>query len=75
MKVNSKPKKEWPEDLVRMLLTGAAVIGFANRDLDRFMVDKNFVLFAIYIWDDGNASCYSLFQELNSPEVCRTICN
>jgi len=73
VEVNSKPKKEWPEDLVRMLLTGAAVVRFANRDLDRFMVDKNFVLFAIYIWDNGKVYCYSMFQEPNSPEVCWTL--
>jgi hypothetical protein len=70
VEVNSKPKKEWPEDLVRMLLTGAAIVRFANGFLDAFMVAKNFVLFAIYIWDNGKVSRYSLFQEPNNPEVC-----
>jgi hypothetical protein len=70
VEVNSKPRKDRPEDLVRMLVTGAAIVRFANRFLDAFMVDKNFVLFAIYIWDDGRVTRYSLFQEPNNPEVC-----
>jgi hypothetical protein len=59
-----------PEDLVRMLLMGAAIVRFANRFLDRFMADKNFVLCALYVWDGGEATRCSLFQELNRPEVC-----
>lgn len=69
MEVNSGPKKEWPEDLVRMLLSGAAVVRFANKFLDRFKAAKNFVLFAIYIWDDGKVNWYSLFQEWNGTKV------
>jgi hypothetical protein len=30
VKVNSEPKKEMREDLIRMLLTGAAIARFAN---------------------------------------------
>ncbi|SRR6266403_2602210 len=71
--VNSKPKKDWPEDLVRMLLSGATIIRFANKFLDRFKAAKNFVLFAIYIWEDGKVSRYSLFQKPNDPRVCRTL--
>jgi hypothetical protein len=48
VEVNSKPQKEWPEDLVRMLLLGGAIVRFANKFVDRFMEKKNFVLFAIY---------------------------
>jgi hypothetical protein len=73
VEVNSKPKTDWPEDLVRMLLTGAAVVRFANRHLNGFMADKNFVLIAIYIWDNGEVYCYSLFQVPNNPEVCLTL--
>jgi hypothetical protein len=69
VEVNSKPKKDRPEDLVRMLLTGAAIVRFANGFLDRFMATKNFVLCAISVWDSGEVSRYSLYQELNSPEV------
>lgn len=72
VEVDSKPKKDRPEDLVRMLLYGAAIVRFANGFLDTFMADKNFVLFAIDIWDDGKVSRYSLFQEQNNPEVCWT---
>jgi len=46
VEVNSNTKKRWPEDLVRMLLSGAAIIRFANKFLDRFKAAKNFVLFA-----------------------------
>jgi hypothetical protein len=53
-----------------MLLTGATIVRFANRFLDRFMADKNFVLCALYVWDIGEVTRYSLFQELHEPEVC-----
>jgi hypothetical protein len=66
VEVNSKPKKLWPEDLIRMVLTGAAIVRFANK----LMANKNFVLFAIYIWENGETNCYSLFQEPNDPGVC-----
>lgn len=59
-----------------MLLTGAAIIRYANRYLDRFMenmpLNMDFVLFAVNtvcIWDDGKVTFYSLFQEPNNPEV------
>jgi len=67
VEVNSNPKTEWPEDLVRMLLTGAAVVRFANKFLERFA--GKFVLFAIYIWDNGDVTRYSLFQEPNDKKV------
>jgi hypothetical protein len=70
VQVNSKPKQDSPEDLVRMLLSGAAVVRFANKFLNRFMKAKNFVLFAIYIWDNGRVTRYSLFQEPNDSQVC-----
>jgi hypothetical protein len=73
MEVNSKPKEEWPEDLVRMLLCGAAVVRLANKFLDSFMAAKDFVLFTIYVSDDGTATRYSLYQEPNNPEVCWTM--
>ena len=58
-----------PEALVGMLLMGAAVVRFANKFLDAFMKNKNFVLCAIYIWDGGRVTRDSLFQEPNNPEV------
>jgi hypothetical protein len=70
VEVNSKPKKEGPEeDLIRMLLTGAAIVRFANKYLGTFKA-KDFVLFAIYISDGGRVARYSLFQDPNNPEVC-----
>ena len=73
IEVNSKPQTERPEDLIRMLLAGASVVRFANGFLDRFRAEKNFVLFAIYIWKAGKVSRYSLFQEPNNPKVCWTL--
>jgi hypothetical protein len=72
VEVDPKLKKKTPEDLVRMLLSGAAIVRFANKYLDRFIVAKDFVLFAIYIWDNGKVNCYSLFQKPNNPQVCWT---
>jgi hypothetical protein len=70
VEVNSKPQKEWPEDLVRMLLLGGAIVRFANKFVDRFMEKENFVLLAIYIWENGEVSRYSLFQEQDGAGVC-----
>ncbi len=70
VEVNSEPKKNYPSDLVWMLLSGASVVRFANKFLDGFKAAKNFVLFAIYIWEDGKVGRYSLFQGRNSPKVC-----
>jgi hypothetical protein len=56
-----------------MLLQGAAIVRFANKFLDKFMEDESFVLFAIYVWDHGEATRYSLFQQSNNSEVCWTL--
>jgi hypothetical protein len=45
IQVNLKPRKQSPEDFVRFILAGAAVVRFANTSLDAF--EKKFVLFAI----------------------------
>ena len=75
VEVNSKYRKEMPEDLIRMLLTGAAVVRFANGYLDTFMKNKDFVLFAMYIWSSGKVTRFSLFQEPNKQKVCLIVCN
>jgi len=51
-----------------MLLTGAAIVRFANTFLDAFKA-KDFVLITIFIWDDGKATRYALFQEQNDRTV------
>ncbi|KAH9957932.1 hypothetical protein BC827DRAFT_629998 [Russula dissimulans] len=61
-----QPRK-WPEDLIWMFLTGAAVVRFANTFLDAFK--KNFVLFAIYVWEKGKVTRYTLFQGPKKPAV------
>ncbi|KAI0245963.1 kinase-like domain-containing protein [Lactifluus subvellereus] len=55
VEVNSSETKEWPPDLIRMLLKGAAIVRFANTFLDAFK-EKDFVLVAIFIRDDGKAT-------------------
>ena len=52
VEVNSTPKTQrslLPEDLIRILVLGAAIVRFANKFLDGFKTNRNFVLFAIYI--------------------------
>ena len=53
-----------------MLLEGAAVVRFANTFLNAFCQAKNVVLCAIFIWDNGTATRYTLFQEENEHAVC-----
>ena len=57
-------------DLIRMLLEGAAIVRFANTFLNAFRQAKNFVLCAIFIWNNGAATRYTLFQRQNGHEVC-----
>ena len=45
-----------------MLTTGAFIVRFANRFSEAFCEEKNFVLCAIFIWDNGKVTRYSLFQ-------------
>lgn len=52
-----------------MLLIGSAIVRFANTFSNVFAT-KDFVLFAIYIRNDGKVTRYALFQERNGPEVC-----
>ena len=69
LKLDLIREREWPEGLIRMLLTGAAIVRFANRFLDTFIA-KDFVLFAIYIRFSGKVTRYSMYQEPNSLVVC-----
>jgi hypothetical protein len=69
IEVNSEPSEKWPYDPIQMLLTGAAVVRFANTFLDTFKKEKNFVFFAIYVQDNGRATCYTIFQEPKNPAV------
>jgi hypothetical protein len=57
-------------DLIQMLLTGASIVRFANKFLNAFCREKNFVLCAIFIKDDGFATRYSLYQQQNDCRVC-----
>jgi len=60
-----------PQELVRMLFQGAARVRFANTFLTAFQ--KDFALAAIFVWEDGRASRYALFQEQNYRVVCYTL--
>jgi hypothetical protein len=70
VEVNSTPTKEWPPDLIRMLLMGAAVVRFANKFLDAYKNMQNFALCAMFIHDDGEVSHFTLFQDQNNKAVC-----
>jgi hypothetical protein len=52
-----------------MLLMGAAVVRFANKFLDAFEKEKNFVLCALFIFDNGDATRFILFQQQNDQAV------
>ncbi|KZT07816.1 kinase-like protein [Laetiporus sulphureus 93-53] len=45
-----------------MFLTGAAFVRFANAFLDTFKLGRNFVLVINFLWGNGIASRYTLFQ-------------
>ena len=70
VKLNSKPKQDLHEDPNKSIRTRSCSDAFVrchhrlhcNGFLDEFIEAKNFVLFAIYIWDDDNVSRYSLFS-------------
>jgi hypothetical protein len=72
VEVNSTPQRLWPEDLIRMLLTGAAIVRFANTFLKSFKTTK-FMLVTMYIHANGNVSRYTLFQKQEGREVFRTL--
>ena len=53
-----------------MLLEGAAIVRFANTFLDAFKGKKDFILVVIFVWDDGQVSRCSLFQQQHDNAVC-----
>jgi|SRR5712672_1543249 len=69
VEVNSTPEDDWPKDLIRMFTTGAFIVRFANRFVSAFRQEKNFVLCAIFIWETGIATRYSLFQKTPDDEM------
>jgi hypothetical protein len=75
VEVNSTSTHQWPMDLVRMLTTGAFIVRFANQFLNAFKAQSNFVLCAIFIWGNGDAVRYTLFQKGNDRKVCCDVMN
>ena len=78
VEVNSTSTNSWPMDLIRMLTTGAFIVRFANRFSKAFCKEKNFVLCAIFIWDNGKAIRYTLFQRQAQDDemvCCALLCN
>ena len=63
VEVNSMSGNSWPPDLIRMLMTGAFLVRFVNNFVSAFRQKKNFLLCAIFIWDNGEATRYTLFQQ------------
>ena len=74
VEVNSTSGNPSPVELIRMLTTGAFIVRFANRFLTAFHNKRNFVLCAIFIWDSGKATCYSLFQQEQQIQDDDTVC-
>ena len=72
VEVDSTPGDPWPVDLIRMLTTGAFIVRFANNFVNAFCQEKNFVLCAIFIRNNGTATRYTLFQQQiqNNQVVC-----
>ena len=74
VEVNSTLGNPWPVELIRMLTTGAFIVRFANRFLTAFHKKMNFVLCAIFIWDSGRATRYSLFQQEQQIQDDDVVC-
>ena len=47
-----------------MLLQATSIIKFANTFLDKYKSNKNFILIAIYISNDGKAERYIMYQDM-----------
>ncbi|KIY53172.1 hypothetical protein FISHEDRAFT_69034 [Fistulina hepatica ATCC 64428] len=69
VEVNSAASTQWPQDLIRMLLEGSAIVRFANGFVDAFKLKKNFILVAFYIRGQGEVNRFLLFQNENGHEV------
>src|SRR5580658_9265374 len=72
VEINSTVTNVWPPDLILMLLSGASVVRFANEYLERFRTKKQFVLVAMFIQQNGEATLYLLYQLENDLDqaVC-----
>jgi len=62
VEVNSSLPGDWPQDLARMLLQGAAVVRLANTFMGAFKRKRNFVLVSVYIHADGTATRFTQYQ-------------
>ncbi|KAJ2922906.1 hypothetical protein H1R20_g14164, partial [Candolleomyces eurysporus] len=62
------------QDLVRMLLQGGSVVRFANEHLDAFRKEKNFILVAIFVYSDGTAERFILYQDKTNLDDVSTTC-
>ncbi|TCD61165.1 hypothetical protein EIP91_008827 [Steccherinum ochraceum] len=60
---------EYPQDHLRMLLQGAAVVRFANTHVSSYNTKKNFVLVCTYIYTNGQAKRSLLYQQSSGREV------
>jgi len=67
--VQSTPATEDPPELTRMLVEGAAIVRFANTFLDAFKAKKDFILVAVFVWDNGTVFQCSLFQRQHDDAV------
>ena len=66
VEVQSQPSAE---DQFRMFLQGASIVRFANKHHPSFKVEKNYYVVAVYIWWNGKADRFILYQENGDDTV------
>jgi len=64
LEVNSTQLGQVPYNQYQMLLQATSIIKFANTFLDKYKSNKNFILIAIYISNDGKAERYIMYQDM-----------
>jgi hypothetical protein len=69
----SVPTNGFPKDLIRMLITGAFIVRFANKFVRGYKEHKTFVLCAMFVWDDGSVNRYTLFQQEQQQQNCQQV--
>ena len=55
--------------MIKVKLHVNAIVRFANTSLDTFNAKKDFILVAVFFWDDGTVFPYSLFQQQHDRYV------
>ncbi|KAL0952274.1 hypothetical protein HGRIS_006564 [Hohenbuehelia grisea] len=64
---------KWPQDCIRLALSGASVVRLANGFVEPFMEKKNFCLDTIFVRFDGVLTWYTMFQDGDDVRYHREI--